>query len=120
VLGTCNKKTGSGTRPHPTDTGYTQLKKEAQTFLTHRARQPHARTGLPDWPAAPVRLFTLMSVRLHSRGATVASRRRSGARSSREGYRGHGLLTYNVLDALDRGDGDNSGTIEVRPPSMRK
>jgi hypothetical protein len=30
------------------------------------------------------------------------------------------LLTYNVLDALDRGDGDNSGTIEVRPPSMRK
>jgi WD40 repeat protein/uncharacterized caspase-like protein len=37
----------------------------------------------------------------------------SGSTEAFEGYRGHGLFTYNVLDALDRGDGDNSGTIEV-------
>jgi uncharacterized caspase-like protein len=30
-----------------------------------------------------------------------------------EGYRSHGLFTYNLLDAIDRGDGDASGTIEV-------
>jgi WD40 repeat protein len=30
-----------------------------------------------------------------------------------EGYRGHGLFTYNVLEALERADGDGNGTIEV-------
>jgi uncharacterized caspase-like protein len=37
----------------------------------------------------------------------------SGSTEAFEGYRGHGLFTYNLLDALDRGDGDNNGTIEV-------
>jgi WD40 repeat protein/uncharacterized caspase-like protein len=30
-----------------------------------------------------------------------------------EGYRGHGLFTYVVLDAIERGDGDGNGLIEV-------
>ncbi|MCX7308752.1 MAG: caspase family protein [Afipia sp.] len=37
----------------------------------------------------------------------------SGSTEAFEGYRGHGLFTYNLLDALERGDGDNNGTIEV-------
>jgi WD40 repeat protein/uncharacterized caspase-like protein len=37
----------------------------------------------------------------------------SGSTEAIEGYRGHGLFTYNLLDALDRGDGDGNGTIEV-------
>ncbi len=39
----------------------------------------------------------------------------SGDSEAIEGYRGHGLFTYNVLDALGRGDGDGdgSGTVEV-------
>jgi uncharacterized caspase-like protein len=37
----------------------------------------------------------------------------SGSTDAFEGYHGHGLFTYNLLDALDKGDGDNSGTIEV-------
>ena len=30
-----------------------------------------------------------------------------------EGYRGHGLFTYNVLEALERGDSDRNGKIDV-------
>lgn len=30
-----------------------------------------------------------------------------------EGYRGHGLFTYAVLDALENGDGDNNKSIDV-------
>lgn len=37
----------------------------------------------------------------------------SGTTEAFEGYRGHGLFTYNILDAFDRGDGDRNGTIEV-------
>jgi uncharacterized caspase-like protein len=37
----------------------------------------------------------------------------SGSAEAFEGYHGHGLFTYNLLDALNKGDGDNSGTIEV-------
>ncbi len=36
-----------------------------------------------------------------------------GAEAAFEGYNGHGLFTYNVLEALDRADSDGSGTIEV-------
>lgn len=36
-----------------------------------------------------------------------------GAQEAIEGYRGHGLFTYNVLDAIYRSDGDNSGTVEL-------
>jgi WD40 repeat protein/uncharacterized caspase-like protein len=37
----------------------------------------------------------------------------SGDTDAWEGYRGHGLFTYNLLEALERGDGDDNGTIEV-------
>lgn len=37
----------------------------------------------------------------------------SGSAEAIEGYRGHGLFTYNLLDAIDRGDGDRNGTIEI-------
>jgi uncharacterized caspase-like protein len=37
----------------------------------------------------------------------------SGSTEAIEGYHGHGLFTYNLLDALDKGDGDSNGTIEV-------
>jgi uncharacterized caspase-like protein len=37
----------------------------------------------------------------------------SGSTAALEGYHGHGLFTYNLLDALNRGDSDNNGTIEV-------
>ena len=30
-----------------------------------------------------------------------------------EGYRGHGLFAYSILNAIDSGDGDSNGTIEV-------
>lgn len=36
-----------------------------------------------------------------------------GSEEAIEGYRGHGLFTYNVLDAIFRSDGDNSGTVEL-------
>ena len=37
----------------------------------------------------------------------------SGDADALEGYRGHGLFTYNLLEALERADGDGNGTIEV-------
>jgi uncharacterized caspase-like protein len=37
----------------------------------------------------------------------------SGDADANEGYRGHGLFTYHVLDALQRADGDGNGTIEL-------
>lgn len=37
----------------------------------------------------------------------------SGTQVAFEGYRGHGLFTYNLLDALDRADSDGNGTIEI-------
>lgn len=37
----------------------------------------------------------------------------SGTTEAIEGYRGHGLFTYNLLDGLNRADSDNNGTIEV-------
>ena len=37
----------------------------------------------------------------------------SGSTEAFEGFHGHGLFTYNLLDALGRGDGDRNGTIEV-------
>lgn len=30
-----------------------------------------------------------------------------------EGYRGHGLFTYELLDAINQADGDRSGTVEL-------
>ena len=33
----------------------------------------------------------------------------SGDADALEGYRGHGLFTYNVLEALERADGDGNG-----------
>lgn len=37
----------------------------------------------------------------------------SGTQVAFEGYRGHGLFTYNLLDAIERADSDGNGTIEV-------
>jgi uncharacterized caspase-like protein len=37
----------------------------------------------------------------------------SGSEEALEGYRGHGLFTYEVLDAINQADGDRSGTIEL-------
>jgi WD40 repeat protein/uncharacterized caspase-like protein len=37
----------------------------------------------------------------------------SGTQEAIEGYHGHGLFTYEVLDAIDQADGDRSGTIEL-------
>ena len=37
----------------------------------------------------------------------------SGSQEALEGYRGHGLFTYQMLVALDRADSDGNGTIEV-------
>jgi uncharacterized caspase-like protein len=37
----------------------------------------------------------------------------SNDQEASEGYRGHGLFTYNVLEALERADSDRNGTIEV-------
>jgi WD40 repeat protein/uncharacterized caspase-like protein len=36
-----------------------------------------------------------------------------GSEEALEGYRGHGLFTYELLDAIYQADGDKSGTIEV-------
>ena len=36
-----------------------------------------------------------------------------GAEEALEGYHGHGLFTYEVLDAINQADGDRNGTIEV-------
>lgn len=36
-----------------------------------------------------------------------------GSEEALEGYRGHGLFTYQMLDALYQADGDNNGTVEV-------
>jgi uncharacterized caspase-like protein len=36
-----------------------------------------------------------------------------GSQEAIEGYRGHGLFTYQVLDAIFRADGDNSGSVEL-------
>jgi WD40 repeat protein/uncharacterized caspase-like protein len=36
-----------------------------------------------------------------------------GTQEALEGYRGHGLFTYEVLDAINQADGDRSGTIEL-------
>ena len=36
-----------------------------------------------------------------------------GAEEALEGYRGHGLFTYEVLDAINQADGDRNGTIEL-------
>jgi uncharacterized caspase-like protein len=37
----------------------------------------------------------------------------SGDSDALEGYRGHGLFTYHVLEALERADSDGNGVIEV-------
>ncbi|MCX7309014.1 MAG: hypothetical protein NTZ72_14145 [Afipia sp.] len=37
----------------------------------------------------------------------------SGSTEAFEGFHRHGLFTYNLLDAIGRGDGGNNGTIEV-------
>ncbi len=36
-----------------------------------------------------------------------------GSQEALEGYRGHGLFTYEVLDAINDADGDRNGTIEL-------
>jgi uncharacterized caspase-like protein len=36
-----------------------------------------------------------------------------GSQEAIEGYHGHGLFTYQVLEAIERADGDNSGTVEL-------
>jgi WD40 repeat protein/uncharacterized caspase-like protein len=37
----------------------------------------------------------------------------AGNEEALEGYRGHGLFTYELLDAINKADGDKSGTVEV-------
>lgn len=37
----------------------------------------------------------------------------AGSQEAQEGYRGHGLFTYQMLDAFQRADSDNNGAIEV-------
>jgi len=37
----------------------------------------------------------------------------TGKQDALEGYHGHGLFTYEMLDALNRADGDGNGSIEV-------
>jgi WD40 repeat protein/uncharacterized caspase-like protein len=36
-----------------------------------------------------------------------------GSQEALEGYRGHGLFTYEILDAINQADGDRSGTVEL-------
>lgn len=36
-----------------------------------------------------------------------------GSQEAIEGYHGHGLFTYELLDALDHADSDRSGTVEI-------
>jgi WD40 repeat protein/uncharacterized caspase-like protein len=36
-----------------------------------------------------------------------------GSQEALEGYHGHGLFTYEVLDAINQADGDRNGTVEV-------
>jgi WD40 repeat protein len=36
-----------------------------------------------------------------------------GSQEALEGYHGHGLFTYEILDAINQADGDRSGTIEL-------
>lgn len=36
-----------------------------------------------------------------------------GSEEALEGYRGHGLFTYEVLDAINQADGDGNGTVEI-------
>jgi WD40 repeat protein/uncharacterized caspase-like protein len=36
-----------------------------------------------------------------------------GSQEALEGYHGHGLFTYEVLDAINQADGDRNGTIEL-------
>lgn len=36
-----------------------------------------------------------------------------GSQEALEGYHGHGLFTYEVLDAINNADGDHNGTIEL-------
>jgi len=37
-----------------------------------------------------------------------------GNQEALEGYRGHGLFTYELLDAINEADGDRTGTVEVK------
>jgi uncharacterized caspase-like protein len=37
----------------------------------------------------------------------------AGTQEAQEGYHGHGLFTYEMLDAINRADGDGNGTVEV-------
>lgn len=37
----------------------------------------------------------------------------AGSQEALEGYREHGLFTYHLLEALDRGDSDNNGKLEI-------
>ena len=36
-----------------------------------------------------------------------------GSEEALEGYRGHGLFTYELLEAIAQADGDNNGTVEL-------
>jgi WD40 repeat protein len=36
-----------------------------------------------------------------------------GSQQALEGYHGHGLFTYEILDAINQADGDRSGTVEL-------
>jgi uncharacterized caspase-like protein len=36
-----------------------------------------------------------------------------GSQEALEGYHGHGLFTYEILDAINQADGDRNGTIEL-------
>src|SRR5262249_48009086 len=49
-------------------------------------------------------------VRAIGRSTLTAS---SADKDAIEGYRGHGLFTYELIEALGRGDGDGNGTIEL-------
>ena len=51
-----------------------------------------------------------LSARATGRSILTAS---GGSEEAIEGYRGHGLFTYQVLDAINVADGDASGTVEV-------
>ena len=64
-----------------------------------------SRTDVPAWEAAIGRLH-------EATGRPVLTAAASG-KPAFEGYQGHGVFTFAVMDALRRGDSSGNGTIEV-------
>ena len=51
--------------------------------------------------------------RLHEATGRPVLTAASGGKSAYEGYKGHGVFTYALMEALHKGDTNNNGTIEV-------